>query len=980
MVHDALVENYFLTRVSYSKITIFITNLMKLNFRLLFFTFYFSMVSYFCFSQKNINQIEADGESLLEKGYDYYRAGNVDSCLYYIEQASFYFKKSKSWEKYITALNDQATICYNLNRINKLKETAFKAYDYSQKYLSPINYNSLSAIRNLDIYYYAIGDYEKSMKFAKKTESLDKSSLGKLERSIFYVNTANTYKFLGDQEKALDYCRKALSIQLDTVPNYYTLSDIYQSIGRIYQSQNQLDSAIYYFEKNHLILKSLKTDELSLEKKVDNFLLLAELWNLTDDKTKSTGSLRKVARLPLNSYNKIQVQEAIGNIAHTNGDYKNAITAYTNAQSRAQKDSTRNTAPIKSRRLIKLANAYNALSNFDAALKTYQEILITLSIGFTNLDINTNPEIDKLYSKKDALIALKGKAETLYQLYSSKGKNIDYLKISNNTYLKAVNIISDIRRGIISHQSKNILAENTVSIYENAIQTTLELYKHTNDLKYLSVAFSLAENNKALLLLESINEQMAKGFSSIPDSLLEKEKDLKVEIAFYEKQLLDKNSLENINDILFNLNQELDQLTSQFEKNYPRYFELKYQNQPIDLETIQDRLAKDNTALIEYFVGEKTIYTFIVTKDDLKIQTVDDPNLVFAAIQQIRPILNEPPGNMAPKEAFKKLTDASFNLYNLILKTALDGLPQDIQYLTIIPDDQLNYIPFDILLRKKADLNRPGYSLDNLQYLLEEYTINYHYSATLLHKSQQRKKQSYEKDFIGFAPSFKDAEYTTNRSCTSDELYSLKCSKDEVSIISDLLSGVSRLEENASKAIFEREASAYRIIHLATHACIDEENANLNKIFLTDDYLSSFDLYNLELKTELAVLSACNTGSGKLIKGEGVMNLARGFINAGCSSTLMSMWSVDDCATSDIMYSFYKNLKGGARKDEALQSAKIAYLKEVSKTKMHPYYWAAFVSFGDMEAIEFKSQSNWLFYFIPAGLLILVVLFFGRGR
>ena len=132
----------------------------------------------------------------------------------------------------------------------------------------------------------------------------------------------------------------------------------------------------------------------------------------------------------------------------------------------------------------------------------------------------------------------------------------------------------------------------------------------------------------------------------------------------------------------------------------------------------------------------------------------------------------------------------------------------------------------------------------------------------------------------------------------------------------------------------------------------------------------------MELNSELAVLSACNTGSGELVKGEGVMNMARGFINAGCSSTLMSMWSVDDCATSDIMLRFYEGLKKGLNKDEALRAAKLSYLESVSKTKMHPYYWAAFVPFGDMAAMEIGGKSNLLYYLLPIGLIVLLFLFF----
>ncbi|MEM9824896.1 MAG: CHAT domain-containing protein, partial [Bacteroidota bacterium] len=129
--------------------------------------------------------------------------------------------------------------------------------------------------------------------------------------------------------------------------------------------------------------------------------------------------------------------------------------------------------------------------------------------------------------------------------------------------------------------------------------------------------------------------------------------------------------------------------------------------------------------------------------------------------------------------------------------------------------------------------------------------------------------------------------------------------------------------------------------------------------------------YNLQLNAELTVLSACNTGSGKLIKGEGVMSLARGFIHAGCPSVLMSLWSVDDCATSKIMLQFYQHITDGKSKDHALRLAKIDYLSTADRLHQHPYYWSAFVQVGNTAPLIFKKpfRKLWLIPLI-AGVLL----------
>jgi len=187
-----------------------------------------------------------------------------------------------------------------------------------------------------------------------------------------------------------------------------------------------------------------------------------------------------------------------------------------------------------------------------------------------------------------------------------------------------------------------------------------------------------------------------------------------------------------------------------------------------------------------------------------------------------------------------------------------------------------------------------------------------------------------------------------------------------------LLGGKTVEGKGATSSSFLSKAQQCRILHLATHACIDEENPELNKIYFAGDYIAGADLNNLKLNAELAVLSACNTGSGKLVKGEGVMSLSRGFILSGCPSTLMSLWAVDDCTTSQIMLGFYQHLKKGLSKDAALRQAKLDHLSTADKVNSHPYYWAAFVHSGNADPMQFSgllAEYKWLILFL-AGLFL----------
>ena len=142
-----------------------------------------------------------------------------------------------------------------------------------------------------------------------------------------------------------------------------------------------------------------------------------------------------------------------------------------------------------------------------------------------------------------------------------------------------------------------------------------------------------------------------------------------------------------------------------------------------------------------------------------------------------------------------------------------------------------------------------------------------------------------------------------------------------------------------------------------------------------DGFLHAYEIYNLPLQARLAVLSACETGVGELVKGEGVMSLARAFHYAGCPSVVTSLWKVDDEATAQLMQYFYENLANGKTKSTALREAKLSYLKNAPESKKHPLYWAGFVLIGDDSEIILQESRNgkWLGALGSIVLLSLIV-------
>ena len=203
---------------------------------------------------------------------------------------------------------------------------------------------------------------------------------------------------------------------------------------------------------------------------------------------------------------------------------------------------------------------------------------------------------------------------------------------------------------------------------------------------------------------------------------------------------------------------------------------------------------------------------------------------------------------------------------------------------------------------------------------------------------------------------------------------SIPFSVREVKEVSKILDGDVLLYDDAVYNKVMEKIEDYDIVHFSSHVKIDFDKELSSKILLhgTKDLFLS-EIYSLNLKAKLAVLSGCNTGIGKLHSGEGVMSFARAFRFAGCSSILMTLWAVDDYATSNIIVEFYKYLFAGKPKDVALQQAKIKYLNKSNGKTASPVFWAAPVVVGNPNKIIFKEKR--VTPFSTALIFTIVVIF-----
>ena len=931
----------------------------------------------------------------MAKGY-YTESSEV--LISYLEQAVSCFESAENWEYAIRCRNYLTGLYYKDENFVKFDEYALESFELAKKLLNKNTEGYATTLNNLSVSYKIKGDYSNALE--KHFEAIDLISSNTKDKNLLvavnYQNIGIIYKEIGDFEEAFRYLNKALALRLEIDDgNDANIPGGYKDLAQSLKQRGHIDSALVLYHLSLEKIKELKdlndyTDQIKLH----CLQGIAEV-NLEQGKLNECLEYAQQAisfQEGKKQFDDYASHRILGDLFIKKGDIEKALVAYQAALTASQKEfEIYERHPTTAICQQNIGKAYLAKKNYNQALEWFQQALISNTLDFDKEEIASNPLSSQFINSKDAFHILEQKARTLSLRNASPQKQADDLRNAYACYLQASDVISTLRQSYLAEGSKHTLAAAALSVYEGAIQTALQLYESTEEKSYKEQAFLFAEANKAVVLQESMSGVEAMGKADIPQHLLDQEDSLRIEMTFYEQQInlaRQKKNTAEYTDLkeweqkAFELKKAYNDLIAFFEKDFPAYYDIKYNKAPLSIDHLTQNMSAAQSAIIEFFVGEENDYVFCLTGEGIQVHKIDRKKSLKTDILQLRQLLTNSPRSESFLEDFETFGQLSHQLYNSLLEPCIRELPSSVNRLCLIPDDILGYLPFELLLTKKA----PGkeladYSPNTLEYLMEGYGISYNYSASLLLSNAKAKVEAATKDFLGMAPSFGKEIVGSERACSADQLYSLQCSGEEVRAINQLIGGEVLIDHQAEKAAFLERASDYRICHLATHACLDDRNPQLNRIYFSDDYLSSSELYNLQLNAELVVLSACNTGSGQMVKGEGVMSLSRGFIHAGCPSTLTSLWAVDDCATSAIMLGFYEAYTKGKRKDEALQETKIKYLANTTnKLYRHPYYWSAFIQLGNTDAASFyqawwKNRLLWL-----AAILFLILSFWAFRR
>ncbi len=735
-------------------------------------------------------------------------------------------------------------------------------------------------------------------------------------------NTIKQYYYIANQEKNED--KKIAAI--------LNLSNVYQNSGKI-------DLAI------DLLEKTIRTEKLS---KTQKGILLNNLGNSYVLSYRKTGLIIKF--IP-NIFEKLE------------GSYLEAIKLLQpdKTQTETLANCYRNLASLNSQwQKFELANAYfKKAGNFfyatpnlpirkiaqfkyeEASLLFQQQKLSESSTSIAAVfkillpDYNAKdilPNQSQLYAETVLIDALDLQAEILKQKQPKKA-------------LKAYGLsfyIEDLLMNTLVYENSKIIAQlRSHNRTEKCIGIYNRLNKEENKTQYLDEAFQLSERTKSGVL---------KSYRSNSKSASTEEKQFLQQLQNLNNEILkeqQKGDLADISRINFFIKKQNEMMLSLKKAQFKNQ---DYIPEKCDLKSLFSKLEKEKAIMIEYFMGFENLYYFVIGNNTMSLKKINITDTAIPKIVQFIDYFNN------PNAIIDNIKD--FNHYGKVAYNVLQ-LPQHTNHKNwiIVPDGILCLLPFEALITQESST----INFAQMHYLLNDYNIGYQNSASFYLNPKASSKE--EKTVLGIFPVFENTPYT------------LSYSKDELHSIQKKFKGKYFENTDATFENFKKNAADYSILHLSTHASSGDIETPANIKFYDQEILYS-ELYHLNIHPDLVVLSACETGIGKLFKSEGAMSIARGFQFAGAQNLLFSLWKVNDYTTSVFMDSFYQNIKNGQSYLEANANAKRDFLKNpaISNVKKSPYYWSAFVYYG---AVETSGKTNYISYiWISIGIIGLFLLYF----
>ncbi len=824
-----------------------------------------------------------------------------------------------------------------------------KAFDYSNQALTlfrELNDRKglANALNNIAGINFTLGDFRKALEYFGQALELRRALGQRPEESIALNNIGRVHDLLGEAQKALDYHRQALEIRRELGHRLLEATSL-NNIGLVYDWLGDKEKALEHYKQALELFRA--ANDRNLEATALNNIGGFYLNTLKDSKTaldyyNRSLEIRRALGQPIEL---AIVLDNIGHLYNSTGDPRNALEYHRQALEIRQKSRHRLGEAVSLNSLgaanYSLGELSTALDYFNQALKLYR------SLG----------------DRSREAIALYG----LAMIERDRG-NLDEARVWMEASL---NIVESLRGGVASQHWRASYFAQKQDYYEFHIDLLMRLHQRDPAKAHNLAAFQASERARARSLLELLAEARIDVEQGISPELKQRERAVHLRISQIQGELIqaysqaqpDRSKTAVLEAALKQTDAEREQLRAEIRQRHPRYAELQYPAAP-KLKDVQS-LLDDRTVLLEYVLGQKNSFLFAVTREDFLVARLPPASAVGAEVEALRALITSRP----QRSDFEKKVEHSRKLFRVILEPA-GRLLVGKQRLIIVPSGILHYLPFEVLLTKGEEKTLATMTPARLPYLLRDYAISYVPSAAVLASLRNRPtKSTAVKSFLAFAdpvygnltelpsslaqPNLSDA-FGDQRPWQLERLIESRREVEQISALfpKDQVSLLLREQAREENAKTAGRFNEFRFVHFATHGLLNEERPSYSGLILSlagsqseDGLLQGYEIFNLKLNADLVVLSACETGLGKEVKGEGLVGLSHAFFYAGTPSLVVSLWKVQDRSTADLMVNLYREIGRTQTKSEALRQAKLILIQQ--NRYADPYYWAPFVLTGD---------------------------------
>lgn len=877
---------------------------------------------------------------------------------------------------------------YNLGDLRKSLEDYTSALSLSQELKDEIG-----QIRALVSFGYAYVDLSQPAK-AEEAYQLALAKSRTVGNRYWEARTlramGNLQTKLGENQKAIGLFLESLDI-LDSVHAFYVRGTALAGLGYAYECIGEKETSLDYYNKAITEFQTISHEWAESETRMDAGRVFHSLGKDREALDQYTRALALFRKFQMPRY-EAQTLRDMGLVFESSGNADSALRCFNQSLTltRAGQDQR-----YEAYTLNYIGRHYHTAGQPAKALSYYTRAL----------------PLNRLASDPS------GESLTLYNIARAQ-RDLNKLQEARKQIEAALSIVESLRSKVISQTSRASYFASVRKQFELYADILMRLYISNSDSMFAEKAFEVSERARARSLLESLGEARVSIREGVDPTLLERERTIQRELnnkAELQMQLVaSKQTAEaaNVADEINNLTTQYDQLEAQIRSQSQRYAGLT-QPQPLSLKQIQEQVLTDNTMVLEYMLGDEQSYLWAVTKSEMWAFKLEGRKNIEGAARRFydlliahQPIQGEAfeDGQARALSARKLLPNETENISRLLLAPLADKLQK--KQLLIVPDGALHYVPFQVL-----------YSPDSLNSGVNETLLARHevinqasISTLALVLADSAERQSAIKTVAVFADPVFDSNDSRVRQRTKPNLGELPLTHDAAPMQRALRdvganngAGIPRLMASNAEAfairaqapsnsaflavgfdanrntISSQRISQYRVLHIATHGLLDEKHPELSGIVLSmvdkegkpqNGFLRLHDIYNLKLPIDLVVLSACNTGLGKDISGEGLIGLTRGFMYAGAAGVVASLWKVDDEATAELMKRFYKAmLRDGLHPSAALRQAQLEMASQ--KRWSAPYYWAGFIiqgQYAQRETLKIESQQD------PVALSLLVIV------